>query len=390
MSLMHHSNIPYAVAAEKAAEWARLKYTSQIDSGKMQATSLIQNLMANQPKDNFIWHSDLCFEPIEGLKSIRVSDAKACKAPDAHGCGNELKSVMTLHPNALSQACTKSEIPVTYLNSMLENGQGDLAAQNLNRRFHDVEATKRGRPRRYNLRSVNGEVRGFVSDSFPIWDSNSLVESFIGAVREYGGVVVAAQCSDLRFSLKAVLPVLFEPIPNEVMLLGMSLRNSDFGVSTYDISALVDRLKCTNLMTMQSEFAKRHLGRQYVEGEIFSRETMEKESAALISATRDVVKGYLSPASIETQLERIRTVGTEVIDADKIFAELRKKSKLTKEEEEKAKQLYRSADTEMLPRGDTRWRLSNALALLAQETNADRGLELEEVAGEVAQLKAAA
>jgi hypothetical protein len=117
---------------------------------------------------------------------------------------------------------------------------------------------------------------------------------------------------------------------------------------------------------------------------------MEKESAALISATRDVVKGYLSPASIETQLERIRTVGTEVIDADKIFAELRKKSKLTKEEEEKAKQLYRSADTEMLPRGDTRWRLSNALALLAQETNADRGLELEEVAGEVAQLKAAA
>jgi DNA helicase TIP49 (TBP-interacting protein) len=117
---------------------------------------------------------------------------------------------------------------------------------------------------------------------------------------------------------------------------------------------------------------------------------MEKESATLISATRDVVKGYLSPASIQTQLEHIKVVGSDIIDVDKAMAELRKKSKLTKEEEEKAKSLYRSAETELLPRGDTRWRLANALSLLAQGATPDRSLELEEVAGEVAQLKAAA
>jgi len=380
MTLMHHSNIPYAVAAEKAAEWARQKYAAQIESGKKQASTVIRHLMDNQPKDNFVWHSDLNFRPT-------TPDNKAIEVVDKT---KDIFAPLRFHANAISQACTKAEMPATYLNSMLEDGQADLACINFNRRFHDVELTKRGRPRRYNLRAVNNEVRGFVSDSFPRWDSNALVEAFIGSVQAYGGIVVAAQCSDLRFSIKAVLPIMFEPIENEVMLLGMSLRNSDFGVSTYDISALVDRLRCTNLMTMQSEFAKRHLGRQYEDGELYTQGTMDKETDALISATRDIVKGYLSPPSIEMQLNHIKTIGTEQIDADKIFAELRKKSKLTKEEEEKAKQLYRSADTEMMPRGDTRWRLSNALALLAQGTTADRSLELEEVAGEVALLKAAA
>lgn len=378
MSLMHHSNIPYAVAAEKAADWARAKYGAQIADGRKQASTLIRNLMDNQPKDNFVWHNDLDFRPASPKTFTVVDKTKDIFAP------------LTMHNNAMSQACGKAEVPNAYLQSMLENGQSDLACLNLNRRFHDVEATKRGRPRRYNLRSVNNEIRGFVSDSFPLWDSNALVEAFIGAVQSYGGVVVAAQCSDLRFSIKAVLPIMFEPIENEIMLLGMSLRNSDFGVATYDISALVDRLRCTNLMTMQSEFAKRHIGRQYEDNELYTQQTMNKESEALISATKDIVKAYLSPASVEVQLNHIKTIGTEQIDADKIFVELRKKSKLTKEEEEKAKKLYRSADTELMPRGDTRWRLSNALALLAQDSTADRGFELEEIAGEVAMLKAAA
>jgi hypothetical protein len=102
------------------------------------------------------------------------------------------------------------------------------------------------------------------------------------------------------------------------------------------------------------------------------------------------VKAYLSPVSIEVQLNHIKNVGTETIDADTMFAELRKNKKLTKEEAEEAKKLYRSADTELLPRGDTRWRLANALALLGQQADVDRGLELEEIAGEVALLKAAA
>jgi hypothetical protein len=378
--MMHHSNIPYAVAAAKAAQWARDKYQAQLDAGQSQAKHLLQHLYDNQPKDNFVWHNNIDFRPsTPENKSLEVLDNS-----------KDIFTPLTFHRNAIGQACTKAEIPATYVDSMLENGQADLACSNLNRRFHDVEVTKRGRPRRYNLRSVNNQVRGFVSDVFPRWDSNALVEAFIGSVTEYGGIVVAAQCSDLRFSLKAVLPVMFEPIENEIMLLGMSLRNSDFGVSMYDISALVDRLKCTNLMTMQSEFAKRHLGRQYDDGELYSQGTINKETDALISATRDVVKAYLSPASIEVQLNHIKTVGTEVIDADVLFAELKKKNRLTKDEAEKAKQLYRSADTELLPRGDTRWRLSNALALLAQQSTVDRGLELEEVAGEVAQLKEAA
>jgi hypothetical protein len=389
MTLMHHSNIPYAVAAEKAATWARNKYQAQLDDGRQQAQGLIKHLMDNQPKDNFVWHSDLDFQPAtQDNKAIRVRDAKLGNAVDLHGA--PVHPPLTFHRNALGQACSKAEIPYAYLDSMLEDGQADLACQNLNRRFHDVELTKRGRPRRYNLRSVGHEVRGFVSDSFPRWDSNALVEAFIGSVTAYGGIIVAAQCSDLRFSLKAVLPVMFEPIENEIMLLGMSLRNSDFGVAMYDISALVDRLRCTNLLTMQSEFAKRHLGRQYEDGEVYSQGTMNKETEALISATKDVVKAYLSPASIEVQLNHIKNVGTETIDADTMFAELRKNKKLTKEEAEEAKKLYRSADTELLPRGDTRWRLANALALLGQQADVDRGLELEEIAGEVALLKAAA
>jgi hypothetical protein len=380
--MMHHSEIPYAVAAEKAAEWAKQKYSQQLETGKAHVGELIQHLMDHQPIDNMVWHHDLNF----------ASTDPTCCVLEVRDKSKEMFAPLRFHANAISQASVKAGIPVSYVNTLLEEHQADLAAVNFNRRFSNVETTKRGRPRRYNLRSVNNEVRGFVSDSFPRWDSNALVEAFIGSVMEYGGVVVEATTTDLRFSIKAVLPVMFEPIKNEIMLLGMALRNSDFGVAMYDISALVDRLKCTNLMTMQSEFAKRHLGRQYEDGELYSQGTMNKETEALISATKDIVKGYLSPPSIEMQLEHIRVVGSEEIDADKVFVELRKKQKLTKEEEEKAKQLYRSADTENLPRGDTRWRLANALSYLSREmkSTTDRALELEEIAGEVAGLKVAA
>lgn len=382
MPLMHHSDIPYAIAAEKAAEWARQKYAGQLENGERNGKAMLQHLYDNQPQDNFIWHSDMDFSPT----------SPDCKALEVRDKSKEAFAPLRFHANAISQASSKAGIPVSYVNTLLEEGQSDLAAINFNRRFSSVELTKRGRPRRYNLRSVNGEARCVVSDSFPRWDSNALVEAFVGSVRQYGGRVVEAVATDLRFSIKAVLPIMFEPIPNEIMLLGMSLRNSDFGVAMYDISALVDRLKCTNLMTMQSEFAKRHIGRQYDDGDTYSQETINKETETLISATKDIVKAYLEPANVTMQLEHIKTVGSDVIDADKIFVELRKKQKLTKEEEEKAKQLYRSADTENLPRGDTRWRLANALSYLSREmkSTTDRALELEEIAGEVAGLKVAA
>jgi len=368
--LIHHSKVPYCVAAEKAAEWAREKFNQIIETGRSQGESLIRYLMENQPKDSMYTNDALNFTVDDGKLAVM----------------NPVYGTMPFHPNAVSQACAKAGLPKVYMNTLLKDSQEDLLALNFNRRFSDQPRLKDGSRKRYRLRSVGNEVRGMVSDRYPLWDSNLLLSEFLAGAQKCGGVVVAAQAMDTKFSVKVVIPAMFEPIQHEVMLFGASLRNSDYGDGKYDISGAVVRLRCTNLMTTESIFSKIHLARRLDESIVFSKETYEADTRALALATRDVVRNYLSPERVGGYVQAIQEAGAREIDADAVLEGLRARSRLLKEEVNEVKSVFRSADVENLPPGNTAWRLSNALSFFAKSAEPSRSLELETLAGSVAGL----
>lgn len=378
--LLHHSDVPYAVAAEKAAQWAKEKFHRLINSGREKGEALVKYLVENQPRDSMYPSRALDFE---------VAQATLGRTGSPYGVlavRNPEYGLMPFHANAVTQACAKAGIPKLYMNTLLKDGQEGLLAYNFNQRFQNQPCLKDGSPRKYRLRAIGNEVRGMVSDRYPLWDSNLLLAEFLSGTKNHGGLVVDARVTDTKFSIKVVIPVLFEPLQNEVMLFGASLKNSDFGDGKYDISGTVIRLVCTNLMTTESIFSKIHLGRRLDETIVFSKETYESDTRTLALATKDVVKNYLSPENVGGYVKAIQVAGEREIDADAVLEGLRNRGKLSRVEIGDVKNVFRSADVENLPPGNTAWRLSNALSFFAQSVEPSRALELEAVAGAVAGL----
>lgn len=379
--MYHHSNVPYAIAAEQCSHTIRAKFERQIEDGKAQAQHTIKMLQENPPKENLIWCNDMVFDVDPDTNQVKLHDR------------NKPDNVLTMHRNAVSQAVSAEgvKIPKRYLDVLIEDGQHDLARDNLNGRFNNLPPMEKLKKlRRFNARSVNNQARCLVSDAFAMWDTNRLVESFISSVTGVGGVIIAAKYTELQFAFKAVLPALFEPVVGEVMLFGVGLKRSDFGLSPLKLEGVCNRPWCTNLATMESAYTKRNISARADDSGVISRETIEKQTEAHASAIKDHVDRYLSEEFIGLQVHAVHeAANTEINSIDEALDGLRGKNKITVKEAESVKTYYESKDKEMLPAGQTAWRLSNALSLLAQQAEPDRGLELEEVAGEIAGLKSA-
>ena len=138
---------------------------------------------------------------------------------------------------------------------------------------------------------------------------------------------------------------------------------------------------CTNLMTTEDGLRKDHLGGKLSDDFTFSRETYELNSKALISATRDTVKGLLGAGKVN----EMNAVIEKAHDTDISWSAAKKHlAKLTKTELKSAEEAFEGADVQNLPPGKSAWRLSNAVSWLAVNTDdGDRKLDLERVAGEL-------
>jgi hypothetical protein len=173
--------------------------------------------------------------------------------------------------------------------------------------------------------------------------------------------------------------MVFEPVPNEVLCLGVEWGNSDYGASRHTVRAMIWRLWCTNKATMEDSLAQVHLGGRLGDDIEFS---YRLDTEASVSALNDTVKGVLGPAKVNTLLGAIRAAHEKQVDWAHLKPTLLKK--LLKGEMKTVEEAFLGDDVQNLPPGKTTWRASNALSWLAGATkDPDRKLELERVAGEI-------
>jgi hypothetical protein len=288
-------------------------------------------------------------------------------------------SEFSVHRFALGQIAEIASVPTKFVDSLAGTDWGRaLMAHNLNEIFRHRDA------KRHLVRTVNGEVRGFLSDQYRRLDSRPLIEAFVAGVQKLGALPYKGYVSDTRICIQAILPDVFDAIPGEVIAFVLSLENSDFGNGALSLRVGALRIWCDNLAVFEENMRQIHLGRRLDENIMFSQRTYELDTKTTVSALSDIVGVQLNREGIQKRMELLAANAGKSVDPQAAMKML--KDALGVGEAQKVIDAYRSADIEMLPQGNNAWRLSNAISWVSnQETDAEKKLELMKLAGRVLQ-----
>lgn len=365
--LYHHDSRDYNVAASEAAGLAREKLDALIEKGRAQGPQLIETLEGQIITDYESRASKLQFQPDEkhGLL-LRVN-------------GNP--AAMTVHRHALGQILSDEQMPVKLPRAYLDGLLGvdgtwgrELAADNLNKLMYQNPAKRR-------LRVVDGDtldLRGYVTPSFAPRDIPSLITAFMEACQKFGALPFEGQASPTRFHIRAILPMVFEPVPNEVLAFYVNFGDSEFGNGATTLSLGMLRLWCTNRAMMENVLRSVHLSKASMDFD-WKADTIRAMTVAVAKQLRDATRKVLAPEAIHRYLDVVKQANEEKIDANGIASFLKKHC--TKAEVDGITGVFNSGDVEMLPVGQTRYRLSNAISFFAHNAKDEREEELERLAG---------
>lgn len=362
--LTHHSTQDYNVAASEAAKEARGKFEAEIERGRNRALAVITQVARDVPQDRIVQAGKMDFFVSENGIKIRF--------PDGH------ETVEGFHRHAVGQAAAKADIPMTFIERLMGKGAWgqELIAENLNRIYHNTGG-------KYLTRSVHGEVRGFLSDSYRRLDARPILEAFATGAQNLGAVPVDGYAMETKVALKVVLPHVFEPVRNEVMIFGAVYENSDFGDGAVSVRSFCERLWCTNRAISTEDLRKVHLGARLSENLQFSQRTYELDTKTMASAVEDIIGNTMSPVSVNEYMDTIRRANEQKVDGRKVADFL--KANLRKPEAGAVIEAFNSPEIEMLPAGNTAWRMSNAISWIANTKVEDEGRKLEvmKVAGKM-------
>lgn len=339
---------------------ARARLEKVVSEGVARAGSVIESVFANVPTDSIV----------KGAKMVIDVDAEG----RVHAAGGEF------HAHAFGQLTERAGVPLPYARSLREGGKGAAWQRELLEtilRTHYAHDTSR-----YLVRQAAGQVRGFLSDKYRRLDSRPLLDAFVGGCKDVGAVPFEGVANEVRTSVRAIIPRIYEPVPGEAMVFGLAWNNSDYGAGVYGISAFALRLVCLNGMVGESSLKQVHLGGKLPDDIQFSEKTYALDTRTMVGATTDIVRSTLGPAAIEKRAEAIKVLHASETSFEKAFSKVG--AALTKAEQKAAKEAFDGPDQIMLPPGKTLWRASNALSWIANKTDdAERKLELQQAAGKI-------
>lgn len=343
---------------------ARRQLDELVKNGQRSAGATIERVMSQIPDDALVRAESMSFE-----------------APGRHVTTTSGELTRRLHPNALSQLCSRIGVPGGYVQSLLdcEDPDGD---DHWRRPLLETvlrEHTKH-HPGRFLMRSVEGEARAVLSDKYRRLDSRPLLDAFVGACKKVGAVPYEGLSSGLSASVRAIIPRVHEPVPGEALVFGLSWSNSDFGTRAYSLSTFVLRLVCLNGLVGQNQLKQVHLGGRLPEHLEFSQKTYQLDTKTMTSATKDVVTASLGKKAVQAQVERVRAAHSGAVNWSSAWRRVSKE--LNKLEQKTVKDAFEGPDVLHLPSGKTPWRLSNAVSWLANSVeDPERKLDLQKLAG---------
>lgn len=312
-------------------------------------------------------------------------------------------SFVTISNHALSQMCGVTGIPKLYVNKLMgefigmkEAIRSELIVHLFNTHFHEGVYLDRKKHRaKFLHRVLDGKLHGFLSRSFNRkLGTVAMMRPFLEECSRHGAKPTQALTSELKTSIKCVLPVIFEPIAGEFVAIGATYTNSDFGSGSLEVSGSILRVSTGSTSVLQSKMKKIHLGALITDSEIeLSEATMEKESSTHSSAVRDMVNYVFSPQNVEETLALVKLAAESKLRWDQVAG--RAKDTLTKAELEKLETLLQQTHEGIIDlppvtlnkAGDmeaSAWWASAALGQIAAETaDVEHKIAIQGLAGDL-------
>lgn len=294
---------------------------------------------------------------------------------------------MRIKPIAHAQMAATLQIPKPYYDRMLAE-KPDLLARNVNEWLAAQPAKKL-------VRTMDGQVRALLSDSYRPLDNLDLAEAVLPKLLQLNATVLSSEITDSRMYVKAVTERVQGVVSkNDVVQAGVVISNSEVGQGSLRVEALTYRLVCLNGAIHESAVRKAHLGRAARGGdaiedarEFFRDETRQADDRAFFLKVQDATTAMFDQARFEQRLNTYRKAGENLIpvEADPIeVVEVTSKRFGFNDGERKSilNHLIRGGDM-------SAWGLGNAITRAAQDVESyDRSTEMESLGADVFELPA--
>jgi hypothetical protein len=208
-----------------------------------------------------------------------------------------------LRPLAHEQIADYLDIPRKFYGRLRE-GHPALLDNNVN-------ALLRHEPKRRMVRTLDGQVRAFLSDRYRRLDNDELAEAILPVLGEIPDVQFpSTEITETRLYIKAVAPrVTGEVRQGDFLQAGVVISNSEVGMGALLVQPLVYRLVCTNGMIAGTATRRFHVGRQVDSTEameVYRDETLRADDRAFWLKVRDVVRAAVQETRFLAIVERLR------------------------------------------------------------------------------------
>lgn len=260
---------------------------------------------------------------------------------------------------------------------------------------------RRPQNERRMARTLDGQVRAWLSDKYRPLDNFDLVDAALPALFQANALVLSCEVTDKRLYIKAVDKRIQRDIPTgkslgqghtffDTLSPAIILTNSEVGLGALAIEAGIWTHLCTNLAVAKSRsMRKYHTGQRHELGDdvyaLLSDTTRKVTDAAFWMQIGDVVKAALDQARFDALVNEVKQLTTVKIQGDPVVVIERTAKKFSITGDEREAMLRH-----LIEGGDlTGYGLFNAVTRTAEDAHDyDRASEIERIGGQIIDLSA--
>jgi hypothetical protein len=283
-----------------------------------------------------------------------------------------------IRANAHAQIGERVGIPAKYYDRMLKQNPV-LLAHNVNTWLHqDTE--------RRMVRTLDGEVRAFLSDRYQRIDNWNVANVVLPELMTVPGLTVrSCEITESRLYIKATSTAITGEVKSkrvgDVVEAGVMISNSEVGLGRVSVKPYMNFLVCLNGMVRDSVLAVAHIGRKIddVDG-LLSDETKKAEDSVILMKVRDVLKSAFDAAAFQRAIQKMDEQTHQLIKGDVVKSIELLGDTVGLNEGERSGVLFH-----LIQGGDlSRFGVMNAVTRFAADVESyDRATELEAAGGSV-------
>lgn len=305
---MSQLSLDLELREQTGGERARAHLTRVVESKRMEQARVLRAISEMKIEDRLDLPEALDF----GINSAGAPVL-------VYGGGTETVEEKGLHENAQNQLTAILGVPKAYYTRLLSGDhkgfplndskgpRQHLLTQCMNTHLKYGAFTSFGKDKRLLSRVCNGEVRGILSDRYNLTiPTPAMVSAFMRGVRDKELLPYHAQLSPVRVMLQAVVDEVFEPVPGEYVLYGVSFSTSDFGSGRLCVRGMLLRVYSGSGMVVDQGWTRVHLGKLLDDASVkMSDDTYKHAVATNAGLVYDSVNEILDPKHIDHVMQMV-------------------------------------------------------------------------------------